>query len=100
MKSTSIQSNPPATHRRNGNVARLPHPLRERVNRMLRDGAPYREIIRSRARQGHKLGKSNLTRWFAGGHQDWLKEQTWLQEMNGRLEFATELMRHTDAPSL
>ncbi len=49
--------------RRNGNVARLPKAVRDRINRMIEDGVPYAEIIESLGEEGKGLDKWNLTRW-------------------------------------
>jgi hypothetical protein len=65
---------------RNGKVARLPEPLRLRINQMLDDGLPYRAIL-ERLRQDADnpmpctLSEMNLSNWFHGGFQDWLKDQ-------------------------
>jgi hypothetical protein len=83
-----------ANHRRNGKVARLPKELRELVNVMLADGAPYPLIIQKLADQGHTLKPDNLSRWHAGGYQDWLKEQSWLEAMRARLDFAADIVQH------
>ncbi len=87
---------PPATphssDRRTSKVARLPRKLRELVNVMLSDGVPYAVIIKRMARRGHHLNHDNLSRWFTGGHQDWLKEQAWLEEMRARLDFASDIV--------
>lgn len=98
--STRRQAPLSGCRRRNGSVARLPDCQRNLVNTMMRDGVPYAAIIQKLAESGFKLGKSNLSRWYQGGHQDWLKEQLWLEEMKGRLEFVTSLLDRKDAPSL
>src|SRR5262245_8267989 len=65
--------------RRNGNVARLPKPLRDKVNSMILDGVPYPAIIQSLGDQGKHLNCINLTRWRKGGYMDWLAEQTFIE---------------------
>jgi hypothetical protein len=95
---------PPPTHnpsRRNGKIARLPRETRELINAMLSDGVPYPKIIRTLAEKGgHRLSAANLSRWFSGGYQDWLKEQTCLEEMRTRLDFAAELVNDKNGQTL
>jgi hypothetical protein len=84
------------TRRPNGKVARLPQNLRDIVNQMLLNGATYDAIINKLREHGVHLLRSNLTHWRQGGHQTWLKEQAWLKEMEGRLEFALDLIRKNE----
>ncbi len=79
-------------HRRNGKVARLPKEARDHINVMLSNGAPYPEITRKMAERGHQLTADNISNWHAGGYQDWLKEQAWLEEMRTRLDFASDIV--------
>ncbi len=81
-----------AGRRRNGKVARLPREAREFINVMLADGAPYSVITAKLAEQGHQLSPDNISNWRTGGHQDWLKEQAWLEEMRARLDFAAQIV--------
>ena len=64
---------------------------------MLRDGTSYPKIIQKLADRGHKLDKDNLSRWYAGGYQDWLQEQAWLEEMRARRDFAKEVVNQPSA---
>jgi hypothetical protein len=89
-----------STHRRTGKIARLPQDLRELLNLMLRDGAPYSSIIQKFAQRGHQLNFDNLSRWHAGGYQDWLHEQAWLEEMRLRLDFATNIVHQSNGALL
>jgi hypothetical protein len=86
--------------RRSGKIARLPQELRVLLNLMLRDGAPYSRIIEKLAERGHHLNSDNLSRWHAGGYQDWLQDQAWLEEMRLRLDFASEILRDPNGPML
>src|SRR6185295_5353645 len=87
--------------RRNGNVARLPKSVRDIINEMLRDGFSYPAIIRKlktlKPPLPHKIIESNLSRWKAGGYQDWLKEQLWLEQTRARQEIALDMVRDFDA---
>jgi hypothetical protein len=64
---------------------------------MLRDGTPSSKIIQKLAERGHNLNKNNISRWHAGGYQDWLQERAWLEEMRARLDFATEIVNQPNA---
>src|SRR5678815_4065024 len=58
---------------RTGKVARLPVAVRETVNLMLHENAPYAAIIEKLASLGHPgINSSNLTRWKQGGYLEWL----------------------------
>jgi hypothetical protein len=83
-----------------GKVARLPQQLRDLVNTMLRDGATYQAIIARLREHGVSLLPSNLSRWRKGGHQDWLKERLWLEQMESRLELVIDLLRKNEADRL
>ena len=87
----------PKPIRRHCKIARLPADLRERLNLMLRDGAPYSAIIRAFREQGHHLNQANLSHWNAGGFQDWLRQQAWLEEMRVRLDFASAILKEPNA---
>jgi hypothetical protein len=81
-----------SNHRRTGKIARLSQEQRHLINTMLQDGVPYAKIIHSlnRSDKPPPLGSisiDNLSRWKAGGYQDWLREQAWLEEMRLRLDF-------------
>ena len=65
-------------HPRNGKVARLPEPLRNRVNNMLEDGLRYRDIILKLQQDGglpYPLSEMNLSNWYRGGYQEWLRDK-------------------------
>src|SRR5262245_45034550 len=47
-------------YRRNGNVARLPKAVRDKVNVMIQDGLTYAEIIERLGEDGKELDYSNL----------------------------------------
>jgi len=83
--------------RRNGNVARLPKPLRDKINSMILDGVPYPAIIQSLGEDGKHLNGVNLTRWRKGGYKDWLAEQAFIERTRARQETPAELVRDFDA---
>ncbi|HWH69468.1 MAG TPA: phage protein Gp27 family protein [Candidatus Sulfotelmatobacter sp.] len=85
------------SYRRNGNVARLPKAVRDKLNRMIQDGVTYGGIIEQLGEEGKGLTSSNLSRWKDGGYQDWLMEQAWLEQTRARQEAAQDLAADFDA---
>jgi hypothetical protein len=84
---------PPDPNRRpRGKVARLAPPLREQINQLLDEGVPYAEIITRLGPDGAHLNEANICRWYQNGHQDWLKNQRWLDETRTRLDFAIDVI--------
>lgn len=87
--------------RRTGKIARLPFELRTEVNGWLRDGLPYAQIIAFLAAKGHEgINEQNVTNWKDGGHQDWLKEQARLEDMQAKREFAFQIVRENEGSKL
>ncbi|EEF58476.1 phage protein Gp27 family protein [Pedosphaera parvula] len=79
--------------RRKGKIARLPKELREEVNQMLEDGVTYPKIVEHLSSQGHKdIQEKNISRWYQGGFQDWLKDQKQMEVMKVEAEFAQSVM--------
>ena len=81
-----MQSEPLTNARRNGNVARLPKILRDRVNAMLDDGATYDQIITELEKSTtpplpYRISVNNLSNWKDGGYQDYLRDQAWREQM-------------------
>ena len=72
-------------------IARLPNDLRDQLNVMLRDGVAYATIIAKNREHGVALTKSDLSRWYKRGFQDWRKQRLWLDEMNNRLDHVLNL---------
>jgi len=85
------------SNRRNGNVARLPKEVRDRINVMIRDGVTYRQIIERLGEDGKGLDRSNMSRWKDGGYEDWLLEQAFIARTRARQETPGELVKDFDA---
>ena len=66
---------------RNGKVARLPKPLRDRINLLIRDGLSYRAILKKLGDDAQDLTLNNLSEWKRGGYVDWLEELHWAEEL-------------------
>jgi hypothetical protein len=67
---------------------------------MLDDGVPHLEVIARLGEHGKDLNKNNLINWQKGGHQDWLKDQPWLDELHSRLDFADNIVTESDSPKV
>ncbi len=83
----------PTPNRRNGKVAQLPKAVRDRINEMLLDGLTYAEIISELGDDGKSLNAENISNWYSGGYQEWLKEQRRREDMRIRQELAMDLGR-------
>jgi hypothetical protein len=83
-------------YRRNGNVARCPKALRDKINVMIQDGLSYRAIISALGPQAMPLTPSTLSRWKKGGYQDWLAEQVFIARTRARQETPSDLVREFD----
>jgi hypothetical protein len=81
-----------APRRRNGKVARKPKLVRDKINILMNDGIPYKQIIAALGDDGLDLNEDSLSNWRPGGHQDWLKEQEALAEWSAKWEFGQDLV--------
>ena len=76
---------------RQGKVARLPHSIREDLNRRIQNGEdgktlvawlnslPDTQAILKARFDGQPVSEMNLSRWRAGGYRDWEKKQEALE---------------------
>ncbi len=97
------------SRRRTGKIATLPKLLRDQVNTMLRDGVTYAAI--SSFLDQHDVpgvNGENLSHWFKGagdeedgsGYQDWLKEQSRLDDMRIRRDFALQDVKENEGSKI
>jgi len=49
---------------RNGKIARLPHPIRDMVNRMLRNNIPHSKIVDALDEHAIKVTERNVSNWL------------------------------------
>jgi hypothetical protein len=86
---------PPFLHhrlgRRNGKVARLPKPVRDRINQMLHDGKTYQEIIEQLKPDTEGLNEENMSNWKQGGYHDWINELNISEAFRVKHEIALSL---------
>src|SRR5688500_7118157 len=84
--------------RRKSQIARLPRNVRDHVNEMLDDGATYPEVIAWVAEQGHgQFNEMTISRWHAGGYQDWLSARQRIEERQFKHELAQEQAANNDS---
>ena len=90
---------------RNGKIARLPHALREEVNRRLLDGQTSRTIlgwlnsqpdavkIWERDFEGVKASAQNLSEWKLGGWKEWRQRNERVENLKTLGSFAHRLSK-------
>lgn len=88
---------------RNGKIARLPHAVRQELNRRLHDGELGRRLVAwlnglpevravlAAEFGGRPVREQNLSEWRQGGHRDWLLQQDALEAARRLGEEAAEL---------
>jgi hypothetical protein len=96
---SSLPDDAPATpgspvlrRRPRGKIARLARALREKINELLDDGLSYPEVIGRMGAEVEGLNEMDLSRWYKSGHQEWIKNQVWLENTRTRLDFATDVI--------
>jgi hypothetical protein len=91
---------PGIKRRPRGKIARLHPDTREKINRMLDEGLTYAGLITTLGPDGETLTEMDLSRWYKTGHQDWLKNQIWLEQTRSRLDFAIDVVSEHDGASV
>ena len=85
-------------HRPRGKIRRLPREVRKKLNELLDDGLNYKDVIGALGAEASHLTKDDVSRWYTSGHQDWLKNQVWLEDTVARLDMAVETVtEYTEA---
>ncbi len=94
---------------RRGKIARLPLPIREELNRKLRDnvsgsrirawlnGLPEAKATLATDFGGEEVTPQNLSDWRAGGYAGWLASQAEMDKTTGRAERCFRLAQAADA---
>ena len=80
------------SERRNGKVARLPKPIRDKLSTMILDGVPYSQIIRTLGKDTAHLNEQNLSNWKSGGYLEWLREFYITRAIQSKYEFAQAIV--------
>jgi hypothetical protein len=91
-------------HRGNGKIARLPRTLRDQINVMIRDGVPFPAIRRKLQKLGNSevddISDQNFHNFKIAGHQRWLREQEWRDDMQQTRAEALEFIGSNDDSKL
>ncbi len=92
---------------RHGKIARLPHPIREQINRRLQNGAANKQTaewlntlpeVRSLLEaefDGQPINEVNLSNWKLGGYRDWEAQQEVLKAVRRFCADAAEINQAT-----
>jgi len=91
---------PHSEHRGRGKIACLPKKVRAHLNQMIEDGVRYAQIKENLGEHGKNLTPNNFSEWKKRGHQHWLKQQFWREEMHARMDAFTDLLGDTDPAQL
>jgi hypothetical protein len=90
---------------RQGKIARLPHNLREQVNRRLLDGLTYAEILTwlnqepaaieiwNTAFEGSPANPQNMSEWRQGGYIEWLNRRQKTENLKTLAAFSVDLAK-------
>jgi hypothetical protein len=60
----------------------------------------YAEILARLGPDAQDLSEHCLGRWYKTGHQDWLKNQLWLDQTRSRLDFAIDVVSEHDGANV
>jgi len=95
---------PPPTQprkiRRNGRVASLPKHQRDMVNRMIMNGAPYRNIVAALSESDFTVTERNISNWATGGYLEWRMEQEHVLQNRLDQDHLVDFLRRDDAAEL
>jgi hypothetical protein len=87
--------------RRKGKIASLPKIHRDMVNRMLSNGAPYKNIKAALERTGFLVSERNISNWATGGgHLEWELEQDLAIQNRHDQDHLVDKLRREDASEL
>ena len=93
-----------------GKIARLPHRVREELNRRLREGEKARvlvdwlnglPVVRAIVKaefEGRDIREQNVSEWRKGGYRDWLAQRVALEEGSELSEQVAEMVCKSKAP--
>jgi hypothetical protein len=87
-------------NRPRGKIAQLPPAVRDQINQLLDEGLVYADLITRLGPDGAKLNETDISRWYKSGHQDWLRNQLWLEETRSRLDFAIDVISENEGSSV
>jgi hypothetical protein len=85
-------------HKRNGKIAHLPKALRDKINQWIDDGHTYPQIIKDLGDDAKDLKPNHFSEWRKGGYQDYLRQQSWRDELRLLRENGADIKEFTDGP--
>ena len=86
---------------RNGKIARLSHPIRDMVNRMLRNNIPHSKIVGALDEHGITVTQRNVSNWKTrGGYREWCAQDDRALETRLLQDNLVGHLRTTDASQL
>jgi hypothetical protein len=90
----------PRKIRRHGRVASLPKLQRDKVNRMLWNGVPYKNISLAIGEAGYTITARNISNWATGGYLEWRLEQEAVLQNRLDQDHLVDFLRRDDAHEL
>jgi len=87
-------------HARNGNVARLPKKVRDRLNWLILDGNTYKQVIAKLGEDGKGLKEEYIRTWKRGGYKDWLVELERKEALHSIHEKAVDLLEQKSGATI
>ena len=86
---------------RKGKIARAPFEVRTAVNVMLRDGGTANQVIKLlESKDIFGVNEENVKNWRQGGFEEWMEQQSRLDEMQAKREFAMEIVKQNQGSQL
>lgn len=94
-----------ALKRRTSKIAGLPKKLRDLINERISDGVPYDQIAQELKQASDppcpcEISARNISDWFSGGYQDWVRHQDALEVLASRFDFALDLAQNSHPDTL
>src|SRR3974390_3012429 len=83
-------------HRPRGKIARLPPPIRARLNHLIDEGLTYREVLDQLGPDAAHITELDMTRWYKSGFQEWIRNQLWLENTRTRLDMAIDVIAENE----
>jgi signal transduction histidine kinase len=80
----------------NGKVAHLSHELRNKINRLVRDGFTYKKILAELGEPVKHISPRNLSNWRKIGYQRWLEEEARIERIGGMADLALRIAKENE----
>ena len=74
-----------------GKIAELPQNQRDLVNHLFDEGATYKVVEEEMAKLGVSLNGENLSNWFNGPYQDYVRDREWREDILAHIESGSSL---------